>query len=558
MADVSVSRNADGDVELSLEHWYAICGCERVASDEKVVALGKLGADGTLTLPKAHWTRSLKGLFGLTSGDGNELVPDGDSGRDVLLSDQVIAGLGVGPKDPLCICEADGRYSVKSITCRELVTEMPGWIVLDEFHPSQVVRWWSSHPEMTAISTELLDRVREAAGALRVDPIPAVERMTDEALLPAKKELLGSVSHEDERKLSAYVARLRQAQLADGSWNDSAVTTAGTLIRLLQSGVADDDPALRRGVSWLEHSDEPLGMPGLFLYDEEAGREYNRRKAAGEALLDVSPAKQRSFFDTLSRDFFGPFLDLVPKSKACEPHTTWATALSLQALLRSGRADSPRVARAIDTLMRWRSHMPDSGGWCGCGIFGSTLADRDIDPGEPVDFDSAKLPESNKDLEFATWFMNKPAVRSMVCNPYAENYTCLSLGGSIGILVKNRMSSPSSNCTTVLQSALARHPDYHGTRLEHLAAYEMSGMQNPNGDWPSHRASGMLHFLSLIDHPLARFLAYRGLPSLVRQQREDGLWFSGGNGGCADDLVLLTALKRLGVLEELTPARARR
>jgi hypothetical protein len=134
-------------------------------------------------------------------------------------------------------------------------------------------------------------------------------------------------------------------------------------------------------------------MPGLFFYDEIEGKEYNRRKTDGKVLLDVKPEKQRAFFDKLSSGYFGQFLDLVPKSKACEPHTTWATAL----------------------------------------------------------------------------------------------------------LVKNRLSSPSSNCTTVIQSALTRHPDYHGTKLEHLAAFEMSGMQNPNGDWPSHHISGMLHFISLIE-----------------------------------------------------------
>ena len=128
----------------------------------------------------------------------------------------------------------------------------------------------------------------------------------------------------------------------------------------------------------------------------------------------------------------------------------------------------------------------------------------------------------------------------------------------MGLLVKNRLSSPSSNCTTVIQSALARHPGYRGTELEHLAAYEMSGMQNPNGDWPSHRISGMLHFLSLNKHPLATFLAYRSLPGFIRVQKEDGLWFSHDGQESVDDILALSALKRMGILDKLRPKGTKR
>lgn len=551
-----VKKKSDGVIELSLDGWFEIYGSDRARSDEKVVALGKLGRGSVLALPKAHWSRGFKGLSGLVplSGGANELVPGGDAGGTIHLTDEIVASLEASQKSPLCICEANGRYFVKSLTCRELASEMPGWVVLDEFHPNQVVRWWSSNPDMGAISSELLASMLEASGKLRLDPMPAVAAMTDDALLPARKELLGALPPADEQRLSACVAGLRESQLEDGSWGRSAVTTAGTITRLMQSGAGADDTTVRKGVAWLEQSEEPVGMPGLFLYDEAGGTEYNRRKADGLAPLDVEPKKQRAYFDKLSSEYFGPFLDLVPKGKACEPHTTWATALAVQALLRCGKAASPRVTRAIRTLMQWRSRYADCGGWCGCGIFGSTLAERKIDPDETVDFDSAKIPGSNKDLEFATWFMTRAAVRSMVCNPYAENYTCLELGGNMGMLVKNRLSSPSSSCTTVTQSALARHPDYHGTNLELLAAYEMSGMQNPNGDWPSHRISGMLHFVSLFQHPLATFLAYRSLPGLIRGQKENGLWFSDDSTQAPDDLLILSALKRLGILERLLPA----
>ena len=560
MAEILLKKNSDGVMELSFDDLFRIFRSDSIRSDEKVLAVSKLGEGNTVTLPKIQWSRSLKGLSGLIpkSGSGNELVPGGDTGKTIHLTEDMVVSLGVQQKNPLCITEANGRYFVKSLICSELISEMPGWIVMDEFHANQVVRWWSSNPDMDYISADLLEKMLNTAGTLRFDPMVAVAKMGSEAVLPAKKELLGNLAPEEENRLSEYVAALRESQLDNGSWQESAVITAGNLIRLLQSGIKADDTTVQSGLAWLEQSEEPVGMPGLFFYNEAKGREYNQRKSEGKYPLDVDTStKQRNFFNKLSDEYFGQFLDLVPKGKSCEPHTTWATALALQALLRCGEVDSPRVKRAIKTLMQYRSRAEDCGGWCGCGIFGSTLAGRGIDPDEPADFDSAKLPKSNRDLEFATWFMTKAAVRSMVCNKYAENFTCLRLGENMGLLVKNRMSSPSSNCTTVIQNALARHPDYHGSKLEHLAAYEMSGLQNPKGEWPSHRISGMLHFASFIDHPLAKFLAYRSLPVLIRQQKENGLWFSDGDNESLDDLLILSALKRLEALDKLSPDNRR-
>ena len=554
MQDEFLQRNDEGVIELSIDEWSRIYSTRRVKSEEKVVAIGKLDGDGAVVLPKIQWSRGFKGLSGLvlTGGKANELIPGGDQGRRILLGAKTVAALGVCEKDALCVTETNNRYFIKSLICRELRSRMPGWVVLDAFEPTRVVRWWASNPDVTGISDRLLEQMLEAVGQLRYDPMPAVIEMTDDALLPAKREFLGTVPIKDCRRLSAYVEDVRLNQLANGSWGDSVVATAGNIIRLLQAGVLPADQTVQRGVSWLEQSLEPVGMPGLFTYAEVKGAEYNRRMAAKKPPLDIPSEKQRAYFDRISEDYFSPYLDLVPKAhKACEPHTTWPTALALDALLRCGQIENHRVVRAIRTLIQYRCQFSDCGGWCGCGIFGSTLEARGTALNGPVDFDSVKTPRSNRDIEFATWFMNKAAARSMVCNPSAENCTSLKLRSNMGLLVKNRLSSPISNCTTVIEGALARHPLYHGSKLEELAAYDMSGMQNPNGDWPSHRISGMLHYLSLVDHPLARFLAYRSLPGLIEKQNRNGLWFSDKSTQSVDDLLILTALKRMGILERL-------
>ena len=556
MTNFTLGKNNKGIIDMSFDDWSCIYRDERISSDEKIIAIGKLGENNILTLTKKQWSRSFRGIPGLVGvpGSVNGLEKGGDQGGVIHLKDHTVSFLDAKTKSPLCITAVSEKFFVKSFTSREMVSEMPGWVVLDEFQPTQVVRWWSSRPNITAITDALLERMLITAGRLRINPMTAVEGLSNVEILPAKKELLGELLPVDENILANYITELRENQHKNGSWQNSAVITAGNLIRLLQSGIATDDIGVSKGVKWLEHSLEPVGMPGMFLYDEEMGKEYNRRKLTGEPVLDVKPIRWRAYFDKLSREYFSQYMDLLPKyGKSCEPHTTWATALVLQALIRCGRAQSPRVARAIQTLVQYRNHFKGCGGWCGCGVFGTMLVERGIDPEEDVDFNTVKIPVSNKDIEHSTWFMAKNEVQRMICNRYAENHTCLKLGDNLGLLVKNRLSSPISNCTTVIESALALHPDFHNTNLELLCAYEMSNMQNPNGDWPSHKISGMLHFVSLINHPLAKFAAYRSLPTLIRTQKPNGLWFSEEGNNSSDDLLILTALKRLRVLDKLSP-----
>jgi hypothetical protein len=554
MAEVSLKHRRDGVAELSFGDWMRMLRGDGARHDESVIALARLGKGNVLRISKAQWHRSFKGVRGLVCGTGNALMPGGTAGASVHLDRKVVDLLGVAEKEPLCITRQGDAYFLKQFMCRELASEAPGWMAIDEFRPHEVVRWCSSRPDVDGATPELLARMRDAMGTFRVDPMRAIADVRDERSLAAKKELLGELAPDEEQQLSAYVEAQRGSQLDNGSWANSAVTTAGTLVRLLQSGVSKRSAQIRRAVAWLEQSTEPAGMPGLFLYEEEGGRDYNRRVANGEPLHGGSSRAHRARLHKLADDYFGTFRDLVPKGTACEPHTTWATALSLQALLRCGRADSDRVKQAVRTLMLWHGKSSGCGGWCGCGIFGSTLAGRRIDTGKSVDFDAVVLPKSNRDMHFATWFTGKAGMRHMVCNAYAEDHACVRVGENLGLLIRNRLSPPDSSCTAVMQGALALHPNYKGSDLEALAAYEMTCMQNPNGAWPSHRISGMLHFLSLLEHPLATYLVYRSLPRLIRTQKDNGLWFSNGDTGFADDILVLAALKRMGLLEGLRPS----
>ncbi len=532
-----------------------VYGAKREKHSEAVVAVGRYKGDGVLPIPKIQWTRSLKGVTGLSVSPPNMLLPTGRVSRQISIAQKTLKTLDVSGKALLCITQKGTDRFLKVLRCKEMDSQTPGWMVIDQFSPTQVTRWWSSNPGMESITQDFLNRLLESVGRFRVDPIPAICRLSSDALLPQKKELLGQLTTGEEKRLAAYVNSTRKSHDRSGSWRNSAVWTAGSVIRILQCGIPATDPTVKRALDWLEKCVEPYGLPGLFMCEEEIGREHNRRRSTGGPALTVPHHKRRAHLDKLSSEYFTPFLDLLPKfNRACEPHTTWATAIALQALLRAGRSTSPRVAKALKTLLQWRCSFDTCGGWCGCGLLGGSLEESWIRRGGDVDFDSAKLPESNRDLAFATWFLKKANLPGIVCNPYAENYWCMRISDDSGLLLRNRLSAPDSNCTTVLQDALSWHPGYHGTRLEQLAAYELCGMQNPNGDWPSHHVSSMLHFLSsIIESPLAAFLAYRSLPALIRSQKDNGLWYSHDGNENVNDIVLLRALDRMGLLEQLRP-----
>jgi len=246
---------------------------KRTKHDEAVVAIGRYRGDGVLSIPKIQWSRGLKEVTGLSVSPPNSLVPTTSSSRQISLSASLLKTLGVTGKELLCITQKDRGRFIKVLRCKEMESLAPGWMVLDQFAPMQVTRWWSSNPGMESITQDLLGQLLESAGCFRVDPIPAVRRLTSDALLPQKKELLGQLSADEEERIVAYINLLRESQGQEGSWRNSAVCTAGSVIRILQCGMPATDPSVNRALDWLEKSVEPDGLPGLFVCEEEIGRE---------------------------------------------------------------------------------------------------------------------------------------------------------------------------------------------------------------------------------------------------------------------------------------------
>ena len=103
MTNISLEKNSDGILGLSFDNWFRIFSNERTVCDEKVVAIGKLGNNNTLTLTNMQWTSGFKDLPGLmmVPSSLNELEPGGDQGRVICLADDIVTYLEVCVKGSL-------------------------------------------------------------------------------------------------------------------------------------------------------------------------------------------------------------------------------------------------------------------------------------------------------------------------------------------------------------------------------------------------------------------------------------------------------------------------
>jgi hypothetical protein len=322
------------------------------------------------------------------------------------------------------------------------------------------------------------------------------------------------------------------------------------------------EAAVERAVAWLLHTKEPSGFPGLFMTSERAVDSFNAWKARQE------PGSKKRRNRRPSADECQMYLDnqdilgISNTCYGCELKITWASAIAVEALLRCGLHDDPRVVMAINTLLamrQWRSAR-----WCGCGNF---VADADYpESAAMVDFDlhpiQLKNPRSAT-IRMIDWLMERDDILKLACN---GGYSGLALGAD-QVLVTKTARQGSGDCSMVVHRALSYHPAYHGSNLETMAALEYAYRQSWLGDWTGNYMSFFFSLLARTRCPLSAFLVLRTVPLLVRQQRPDGFWkeepipYIGGRGRMVPVLereettfMILIALKTFGFLDALRPA----
>jgi hypothetical protein len=243
----------------------------------------------------------------------------------------------------------------------------------------------------------------------------------------------------------------------------------------------------------------------------------------------------------------------------CELALTSSSAVVLQALIRLGFWDHVRVRTAVNTLMSlWH------GRWCGCAYLGHGLRIQ-ADDGS-VDLNGLQVPCTNEGIYPLDWFTDEKKMMQIVGHrSTSPHYSWLDIGGNDSLIEKSSVGM--GDCTLGVHEALSYHPDYPGSNLEVIAALEFSRRQSSTGRWGDTHVSAILNGLRRLSHPLSAFLVLRSVPSLIAEQRPDGLWSDGKesetegamSGPRADasrevsGLTILRALKRFGFLEATLP-----
>jgi hypothetical protein len=527
--------------------WIALLSRNYPLSKERVIYACRFRK--TLRIRKGEWEHfaGFPGV-GVKPGTEVELVAGEEGGPQIPVPDWAVEQLSLGAKDLVCITKREGRLYLKRLDLVERPTQIPGWVVIDIFGDGVVTRTYSRRSDLDSIRPADLCEWLSKMGSLRHDSLAPFEQMDGLLGLLARKTFLGGFTDEDLDAVQARRQEIAGAQQENGSWGDGVLGTAANLIRLLELDATMQDSAVERAAQWLLELPEPAGLPGLFMVSEGLVQRYNQWKtkpgAKGRPHRRESRGELQDFFASVDYTI-NYALD------ACELRLTWTSALVLEALLRCGLHEEPRVVRAINTLFALSGH----GGWCGCGYLDAKVNIAAVE--ETVDW-NPPLPQQNSPHHF-DWFPEEKDILQSTCDGHQQ---ALEIGPRKALLVKFWHNT--GLCTMVMHRALSYHPRYAGSTLEVMDALRLAYCQSAYGTWGDMvYLSSMLGFLSRLTHPLAAFLVLRSVPWLIREQGADGLWeekaIDPDGKGCPppakaeSSLLILRALKQFRFLDALRP-----
>jgi hypothetical protein len=436
-------------------------------------------------------------------------------------------------------------------------------VIVDRFQKGRVERTYWNRTTLDRITCAGIDDVLSKMPRFRYDPVVPFKAMDGRLGLLGRRGFLGGFTESDRSAIEAYKNEVSREQQPNGSWEDSAVRTAFKLIRLAEVGATIKEAAVEKAVAWLLEAKEPLGFPALFMTAEKAVDSFNAWKARQEP-----GSKKRRHRAPSAREgqMFLDNRDILGVSNACygcELKITWASAIAVEALLRCGLYEEPRVVKAINTLLAMR-HESNSR-WCGCGNFVADI--NHPESTAPVSFDlfpiQFKSPRAGR-VWMIDWLMERDDILGLT---YNDRYRGWALGQGKTLVTKTARQG-SGDCSMVVHRALSYHPAYHGSNLETIAALEFAYRQSWLGDWTGNYTSFFFSLLARTRCRLSAFLVLRTVPLLVRQQRPDGFWkeepipyIAGGRRARLipvltkeeTTFMILTALKGFGFLDALRP-----
>ncbi len=527
--------------EFSAEEWAKLLSVERGLNDEKVVITGTLGR--ILKVNKEDRDKHFPGSVGFAFKQGKEveIIARKTGGRRENIPEWVWNRLGARPGERYCITERYGRYYLKKLELTKRKTSVPGIIVIDSFKPDIVSRMYADFLDVQRITSRDVERLLGLVGKFRYDPISPFEKMTGRIGYLGRKELLETPNDRDEQFLREYVRQLAEAQLENGSWEDNTMVTAFNIIKLREAGAASDIPVLARGARWLLSTSEPYGFPGLFMLSEKHVSRFNAWKTSQPRGHSGRPHRRTT--DVEARHYLEK-KDVLSSVSAwpCELRLTWVSGIAIEALLRCGLHQEPRIVKAINTLLR----MNERGRWCGCGYFDTREKNYIPASLDPVDFN--RLPV----LRFS---LDDMSAARLAC----DNHRLLALRVRKGrALLTNRFRS-TGECPMVILRALSFHPQFPGSNFEANSAMSCASYLGMDGVEADAYLSSVFGLLAGMIHPFAAFLVSRSIPVLIRKQGKDGLWSEKPVGRCPppskeeSSFIILRALKKFGFLYSLLP-----
>jgi len=529
------------DEELSGKEWAELLSKERELSDEKVIMTGIFSR--TLKINKNDWDKHFTNSVGFAFKQGKEVeiiaLKTGD--RKGKIPEWVWNRLKVYPGERYCITERYGRYYLKKLELSKRITSVPGITVIDTFKWDSVNRMYADFLDIQRITSRNIERLLGLVGKFRYDPLSPFDKMTGRIGCLGRKELLGRPNKGDEQFLHQYLQHLADTQLENGSWEDNTMVTAFNIIKLHEAGATSKNPVLERGVEWLLSTSEPHGFPGLFMLSEKLVSRFNAWKArqprghSGRPHRRTTDGEARKYLE--NRDVLSSI-----SAWPCELRLTWTSGIAVEALLRCGLHQEPRVVKAINTLLR----INERGRWCGCGYFDTREINFVPESIDPIDFN--RIPVFRFSLD------DMSAAR-LVC----DNHRLLALKVSEDRAFLTTRFRSTGECPMVVLRALSFHPQFPGSSFEANSTLSCTGYLGTDGVEEDAYLSSVFGLLTGMTHAFAASLVLRSIPALIRKQGKDGLWREKPKRRCPSpskeesSFMILRALKKFGFLDSLLP-----
>ena len=502
-----------------------------VAHIPQIVSIVPLLASGKVSLKK-DVRDFLGGGLSLNLHENTEItlsaektrssVPAQVTGRHLILSPDVLAGLELTKGDLLAMIQRDGGVALKKLEVGERAADRAR--IVDYETSRRVERVAETNLMPDELIPALQEKHRDLCWRYQVQQFLQGRRT-----LGAWKarQLLDRPEPEDDEVREHLLGERLETQCEDGSWNHDVVLTARHLRELGELGMTRGDEAVARSAQWLLERPRSQWNSGMFFLTDELVAEQARFLEGKKRFRALKPAEMK-------RVAAGDDLISMP----CGPRIMWPNALVLEALLSVGCEDDERVQTALALMV---TH-----DWCECGYQNGLKGWRQTEAP-----DAARLERFEQDCmgEFRYGGVSgideldkmdltrKTGTRLLRVDRVSE-----------GEMEAYPLSLPIhlQGCEVISTRAMSRVQNETMRRFAQAHLWRFASRQHaPDGSF-AHEKHGycensqpaLLQVFAGYDHPASKVAIMRSLPWMVEAQNEDGSWGEEPVGDAATWAVL--------------------